>query len=134
MCLNVFIDIIIGILPSHSHCNVFTMHTLLQIFFSLYTMTPFGPFQTCYTTTLFLFHSHWSVPTFIQSMKKLYINFYFMSIHHPTFHIPHSISSLVVWSIEEPKLLFTRYWWGPKIWNNTSIEMKALLHLFHILL
>jgi hypothetical protein len=50
MCLNVFINIVIGILPLHSHCNVFTMHTHLYIFFSLYTMTSF---PTCYTTTLF---------------------------------------------------------------------------------
>jgi hypothetical protein len=87
MCLNVFIYIIIGILSSHSHCNVFTMHTHLHIFFSLYTMTPF---RTCFTTALFFFHSHWSVPTFIQFMKKLHINSYFMSIHHPTFHVLHS--------------------------------------------
>jgi hypothetical protein len=81
MCLNVFNDIVIGILPSHSHCNVFTMHTHLHIFFPLYTMTPF---LACYTTTLFFFHSHWFVPTFIQSMKKLHI------IHHPTFLVPHA--------------------------------------------
>jgi hypothetical protein len=31
--LNVFINIVIGISPSHSHCNVFAMHTHLYIFF-----------------------------------------------------------------------------------------------------
>jgi hypothetical protein len=80
MCLNVFIDIVIGILSWHSHCNVFAMYTHLHIFFS--------PSPICYTTTLLFFHSHWSVPTFIQSMKELHINFYFTSIHHLTFHIP----------------------------------------------
>jgi hypothetical protein len=54
-CLNVFINIVIEILPSHSHCNFFAMHTHLHIFFSFYTMTPF---PTCYTTAfLFFFHS-----------------------------------------------------------------------------
>jgi hypothetical protein len=52
MCLNVFLDIVIGISPSHSHCNVFAMHTHLHIFFSLYTMIPF---PTCYTTTFLFF-------------------------------------------------------------------------------
>jgi hypothetical protein len=27
MCLNVFINIVVGISPSHSHCNFFVMHT-----------------------------------------------------------------------------------------------------------
>jgi hypothetical protein len=54
MYLNVFINIIIGISPSHSHCNVFAMHTHLHIFFStlyndslpnmLYHYIPFFPF------------------------------------------------------------------------------------------
>jgi hypothetical protein len=65
--------------PSHSHCNVFAMHTHLHIYFSLYTMTPF---PTCYTTTFLFFHAHWSIPTFIQFILI------FTSIHHPTFHIP----------------------------------------------
>jgi hypothetical protein len=76
MYMNVFIDIPIGILPLYCHCNVFTMHIHLRICFSLYTMTSF---PTCYTTTLLFF---------IQSIKKLHINHYFMSVHHPTFHIP----------------------------------------------
>jgi hypothetical protein len=101
MCLNVFIDILIGILLSCSHCNVFAMHTHIHIFFSLYTMTPF---PTCSTTTLFFVHSHWSVPTFIQSMKKLHINLYFSHLYIT----PHSMSSLVVRSIVEPKFFFIR--------------------------
>jgi hypothetical protein len=101
MCLNV--DIVIKILPSHSHCKVFTMHTYLYIFISLYTMTSF---PTCYTTTLFFFHSHWFVPTFIQSMKKLHINPYFTFLHHSTFYVPHSMSSLGVRSIAKPTLIY----------------------------
>jgi hypothetical protein len=38
---NVFVDIVIGISPSHSHYSVFAMHTHLCICFSLSTMTPF---------------------------------------------------------------------------------------------
>jgi hypothetical protein len=33
MCFNVFLDIVIGISPLHSHCKVFAMHTHLHIFF-----------------------------------------------------------------------------------------------------
>jgi hypothetical protein len=75
--------------PLLSHCNVFAMYTHLYIFFSLYTMTPF---PTCYTTTFLFFHSRWS-----------------MSIHHPTFHIPCFMSSLVAQSIAEPKFQFTLF-------------------------
>jgi hypothetical protein len=39
MCLNVFIDIVIGILPSHSHCNNFAMHTYLHILFTLHNVS-----------------------------------------------------------------------------------------------
>jgi hypothetical protein len=56
--LNVFIDIIIGISPSHFHCNVFAIYTHLYICFLLSTMTPF---PTCFTTTLF---SHVSIDPF----------------------------------------------------------------------
>jgi hypothetical protein len=49
VCFNVFQCIYRHcnwISPSHSHCNVFAMHTHIHIYFSLYTMTPF---PTCYT-------------------------------------------------------------------------------------
>jgi hypothetical protein len=36
VCLNVFIYIVIGISPSHSHYNFFAMYTYLHIFFTLY--------------------------------------------------------------------------------------------------
>jgi hypothetical protein len=83
MCLNVFIDIVIGISPLHSHCNVFAMHTRQYISFLLYTMTPFS---TCYTTTFFFFHSRWSVPTFKQSIITFNV---FTSLHilHSTFQV-----------------------------------------------
>jgi hypothetical protein len=103
MYLNVFINIVIGISPSQSHCSVFATHTHLDMFFSLYTMTPF---TTCYTTTILFFHFHWSIPTFIQSMKKLHINPYFSRLYitpHSMFHIPRSMLSLVARSIAKPK-------------------------------
>jgi hypothetical protein len=48
--LNAFINIVIGISPSYSYCNVFAMHTYVHICFSLSTMTTF---LTCCTTILF---------------------------------------------------------------------------------
>jgi hypothetical protein len=111
MCLNVFIDIVIGISPLHSHRNVFAMHTHLQIFFSVYTMTPF---PTCYTTIIF-FPFHWSIPTFIQSIKKLHINPYFSHLYitpHSTFHIPHSTFHIITNCVEhsELKYIFSLFW------------------------
>jgi hypothetical protein len=90
MCLNVSIDIVIGISPSHSHSNIFAIHTHLHVYFSFYTMTPF---PTGYTSTLLFFHSHWSIPAFIQSKKKYIsiLTFYaYTSLHipHSIFHIP----------------------------------------------
>jgi hypothetical protein len=88
MCLNV--DIVIEILPSHSHCNVFTMHTHLHIFFSLYTMTSF---PTCYTTTLLFF----PFPLIRSNFHKIYKKITYQSLLHiytsphipcSTFHIP----------------------------------------------
>jgi hypothetical protein len=69
--------------PSHSHCNVFAMHTHLHICFSLYTMTPF---PTCYTTTFLFFRAHWSIPTFIKSILTFHV---YTSPHipHSTFHV-----------------------------------------------
>jgi hypothetical protein len=71
--------------PSLFHCNVFAIFTHLHFFFHS-TMTPF---PTCYTTT-FLF----SIP--VVPFQPLYnLSLLFTSIHHPMFHIPHSMSSLV---------------------------------------
>jgi hypothetical protein len=66
MCLNVFNNIVIGISPSHSHCNVFSMHIHLHIFFSFYTMIPFQ-----HAISLQSLFFHWNTtPTFILSMKN----------------------------------------------------------------
>jgi hypothetical protein len=84
--------------PSLSHCNVFAMHTHLHIFFSLYSMTPF---PTCYTTTFFFFHFHWSIPTFIQSILTFHV---YTSPHfpHSTFYVvtgcaEHSGAQVYIW-------------------------------------
>jgi hypothetical protein len=95
ICLNAFIDIVIGISPSYLHCHVFAMHTHLHICFSLYTMTYF---PTCYTITFLL-----SMP--IDPFQLSYNLFLFStSIHHPTFHIPHSTFHVVTGCME-PKLI-----------------------------
>jgi hypothetical protein len=107
MYLNVFINIVIGILPSHSHCNVFTMYTHLYIFISLYTMTSF---PTCYTITLSFFHPF----QLLYNLWKNYISILTSCQYitpHSMFHIPHSISSLVVRSIVVPKSIYTIINW-----------------------
>jgi hypothetical protein len=90
----------------YRHCNWIHHHFLIvtflpctpnYIFFSLNTMTPF---PTCYTTTFLFFHSH---DPFQLSYN---LSLFFTSIHHRTFHIPHSKSSLVARSIAEPKFKF----------------------------
>jgi hypothetical protein len=96
--LNVVTNIVIRISPSHSHYKVFAMCTHLYICFSLSIMTPFS--NMLYHYPLFS-HFHWSIPTFIQSIKILHINSYFSCLYitsHSTF--------LVVRSIAEPKLIF----------------------------
>jgi hypothetical protein len=93
--LNVFISIVIGISPSHPHCNVFAMRTHIYICFSLSTMTTF---LTCYTTTLFSPIPIDLSSTFIQSMKKLHINPYFSRLYitpHSTFHVVTGCASIV---------------------------------------
>jgi hypothetical protein len=96
--LNVFINIAIGISPSYSNCNVFAMRTHVHIYFSLSTMTTF---LTCYTTTLF---SSIPIDSFQLSYNlwKNYISILTFHIY-TTPHIPHSMSSLIAWSIAEPK-------------------------------
>jgi hypothetical protein len=101
MCLNVFINIVIGISPSHFHCNVFAMHTHLHIFFHFIHWLPslhaiqlhfFFPFSLIRSS----FHTIYE--------KVTYQSLHFTFIHHPTFHILHSMSSLVTQSIVESKL------------------------------
>jgi hypothetical protein len=97
MCLNVFIDNVIGILPSHSHCNVFAMHTHLHFFFHSIQWLP--------SQHAIPLHSFFSI--LVDSFQLSYnLSLLFTSIHHPTFHIPHSMSSLVVLSIAEPNFNF----------------------------
>jgi hypothetical protein len=105
MCLNyliVFIDIVIGISPSNSHCNIFAMRIHVHICFSLTTMTTF---LTCYTTTFFS-----SIPIDLfqlsYNLKKNYISiliFYiYTSLHnpHPTSHIPYCTFDFVTSCVE----------------------------------
>jgi hypothetical protein len=62
------------------------------------------PFPTCYTT-MFLF----SIP--VDPFQLSYnLSLFFTSIHLPTFHIPHSMSSLVARSIAKPKLVILGQW------------------------
>jgi hypothetical protein len=96
--LNVFINIVIGILPSCSHCNVFAMSTDAHIYFSLSKrMTSL----TWYTTTLF---SPIPIDLF-QLSYKLWKNYIWILTFHIyiTLHISHSMSSLVAQSTAEPK-------------------------------
>jgi hypothetical protein len=88
MCLNV--DIVIGILPSHSLCNVFTMHTDLHIFF--FTLhKDFIPNMLYYYIIIFPFpvirsnfHTIYEKNTY-QSLFHVYTS---PHIPRSTFHIP----------------------------------------------
>jgi hypothetical protein len=99
--LNIFIDIIIGISPSYFHCNIFTMHIHVHICFSPSTMTTF---LTYYTTILF---SPIPIDLFKLSCNfwNNYISIFTFHIYTSSYiHIPHSMLSLVAWSIAKPKL------------------------------
>jgi hypothetical protein len=92
MCLNVFINIVIGILPSYSHCNTFAMHTYLHIFFH---STQWLPSQH-----VILLHYFFSIPIdpfqLSYNQWKNYISILTSRLYitpHSTFHIPHSMSS-----------------------------------------
>ena len=79
MCLNAFIDIIIEF---HHHFLIITFLPCQHaIPLRSFIFIPVDPFQLSYNLSLL-----------------------FTSIHHLTFHIPHSMSSLVVLSIVESKL------------------------------
>jgi hypothetical protein len=91
MCLNVFIDIVIGILPSYSHCNVLTMYTQLHFFFTLhndslpsmlYHYIIIFPFPLIHSN----FHTIYEKITY-QSLLHIYTS---PHIPHSTIHIPHS--------------------------------------------
>jgi hypothetical protein len=97
MCSNVFIVIII---EYHQHFCIVT-------------------FLPCTPTYTFFFHSiQWLLSQHAIPLHSFYsilvnpfqlsynLSLLFMSIHHPTFHIPHSMLSLVAWSIAEPMLFF----------------------------
>jgi hypothetical protein len=86
MYLNIFINIVIGILPSHSHYNVYAMRPHLHIYFSLSTMTPF---PICLPLPHFLpfplIHSNFH--TICKSITYQFVLFTF--IYYPILHIPH---------------------------------------------
>jgi hypothetical protein len=97
MCLNVFINIVIGISPSYSHYNIFAMHTTYTFFKYFIQWLP--------SQHAIPLHSFFSIP--IDPFQLSYnLSLLFTSIHHLTFHIPHSMSSLVARSIAEPKFLY----------------------------
>jgi hypothetical protein len=86
MYLSVCTIIVIRISPSYSHYNAFTIHTYLYI--CLFTIHNNSFLNMLYHYTLFSC-SHWSVPTFIQSVKILHTNSYFSHLYitpHSTFH------------------------------------------------
>jgi hypothetical protein len=93
MCLS--IDIVIGILPSHSHCNVFTMHTFF-----------FHSTQWLHSQYAILLHYYFPFPLICSNFHTIYEKITYQSLLHvyTSSHIPHSMSSLVVRSIAEPKL------------------------------
>jgi hypothetical protein len=81
--LNVFIDIVIGISPSYVHCKDFVMCTFAFTIHNDYLPNMLYHYNLS-------FHSHWFVSTFLQFMKKLYINAYFSHLYiilHSTFHV-----------------------------------------------
>jgi hypothetical protein len=84
MFSKLFIDIIIGISPSHSHYNVFPTHPPTHLLFTIRNLP-----NMLYHYILFS-NFHWSIPTFIQFMKTLHTNFYFSHLYitpHSTFHV-----------------------------------------------
>jgi hypothetical protein len=91
MSLNVFVDIVINISPSHSHCNAFAMYTHLHNFFN---SIQWLPSQHAIPLHFFFFHSHWPVHTIYE--KITYQSLLFTSIHHPTFQVPHSTFHVVI--------------------------------------
>jgi hypothetical protein len=111
--------------PSLSHCNVFSTYTHLHIFFPLYTMTP-SP--TCYTTTFLFFHSHWSIPIFIQSILTFHV--------YTSPHIPHSTFYVVTGCAEHSRaqVLFSPHQQGredfeiKRIWISQSNFEAYMIH------
>ena len=117
MCLNVFIDILIGISPLHPHSNVFAMHIHLHNgSFSnmLYHYTLFLPFP------LINFNFH----TIYEKITYQSLLFTFIDSIHPTFHVPHSMSSLVTQSIAKPKYFINLFF--------TFISIGQVLHLLYL--
>jgi hypothetical protein len=81
VCFNVFIDIVIGILPSHFDCNVFAMHTHLHVFFHSRQSLPSQhaiPLHSFFTFPLICSNFHTIYPYCLH----LYIT------PHSTFYIP----------------------------------------------
>jgi hypothetical protein len=125
-CLNVFINIVIGVSPSYFHCNVFAMCTHVHIHFSLSTMTTF---LTCYTTTLFF-----SIPInlfqLLYNLWKNYISIFTFHIYIIP-HILHSMSSLVVRSIAQPKLCFLHFK-SKILWSRRNLHFGTTTYASHL--
>jgi hypothetical protein len=120
MCLNVFIDIIIGILPSHSHCNVLPCTPTYTFFFhstQWFLSQHAIPLHYFFSISIDLFQLSYNL------WKYLQINPYFTSIHHPTFHVPHSRFHVVTSCAEHSKaqVCFT-------ITHNCLFELKLQIN------
>jgi hypothetical protein len=104
--------------PSLSHCNAFAMHTHLHIFFHSIQWLPSQhaiPLRSFFSIPVDPFQLSYNLSLLFASILPYNLSLFFASIHHPTFHISHSMSSLVARSIAEPKLVV----------NNDCIKNKS---------
>jgi hypothetical protein len=100
MCLNVFLDIVIGISPSHSHCNIFAMHTHLHFLFILHNDSlPNMLYHYIFIFPFPLISSNFH--TIYEKNSYQFLLFTF--IHHHTFHVPHSTFHVVTGCAEHSK-------------------------------
>jgi hypothetical protein len=96
MRLNVFIDIVIEF---HHHFLIVTFLPCTPTYTFFFHFIQWLPFQHAIPL-----HSFFSIP--VDPFQLSYnLSLLFTSIHHPTFHIPHSMLSLVARSIAEPKFV-----------------------------
>jgi hypothetical protein len=77
------------------------MHTHLHFFF-------FILYNDSLPNMLYYYVPFFSIP--VDPFQLSYnLSLFFTSIHYPTFHIPHSMSSRVARSIAEPKFFYESY-------------------------
>jgi hypothetical protein len=128
MCLNVFIDIVIEF---HHHFLIVTFLPCTPTYTFFFHSIQWLPSQHAILLRSFfpfpLIHSNFH--TIYPYVSRLYIT------PHSTFHIPHSMSSLVARSIAEPKFLsnhFSNYclffsfkFWF-QIWHLKNIVYSSL--------